>query len=432
MTSTISADTIKESDWQSRLDDIIEMMREMSLHTDPQTMVRIYGERVRKLNPNDGYLAISRRNLEAPQYRVTRFSGWQHEVNPWKETHKLPLLSGGLLGELIYSDKPRLIQDLELDPADPAFPYLEGQGSILAIPHFDMGRSLNMVVLMRREPNGFDVNLVPEIVWTSNLFGRSTHSLTLADQLRKSNEALERELQIVADIQRSLLPNRLPHIPHLDLAANYKTSRHAGGDYYDLFPLPDGRWGILIADVSGHGTPAAVLMAITHSLAHAYPGPPSPPGRMLDHINDCLAEKYTSDSETFVTAFYGIFDPEKRTLSYSSAGHNPPRMRPCGDATVVSLDGARNLPLGILSDREYGEETIQLSPGDQLIFYTDGITEAVNASGKMYGLDRLDSVLENCHGDAAELILAVLGDLEVFVEGVPAGDDQTLLVAKVS
>ncbi len=91
--------------------------------------------------------------------------------------------------------------------------------------------------------------------------------------------------KLYADIQRSLLPKTIPTIPGLGLAAHYQTSQWAGGDYYDFFPLTDGRWGIMIADVSGHGTPAAVMMAITHSIAHAYPGPPDPPAAMLEHVN---------------------------------------------------------------------------------------------------------------------------------------------------
>ena len=115
----------------------------------------------------------------------------------------------------------------------------------------------------------------------SSLFGRATHNLVLRNELKQTYDIVERELKVVADIQRSLLPQVLPKIPNLELAAYYRTSRWAGGDYYDFFPLPDGRWGILVADVSGHGTPAAVMMAICHSLAHSLPGPADPPSAML-------------------------------------------------------------------------------------------------------------------------------------------------------
>src|SRR5205085_8839936 len=140
------------------------------------------------------------------------------------------------------------------------------------------------------------------------LFGRATHSLVLADQVKRAYDRLDRELQTVADIQRSLLPTTLPAIPTLDLATDYQTSTRAGGDYYDFFPLPDGQWGILIADVSGHGTPAAVIMAITHSIAHTSTDPKTPPSRLLAFVNDRLAAGYTENGN-FITAFYGIYDP---------------------------------------------------------------------------------------------------------------------------
>src|SRR5439155_17506677 len=119
--------------------------------------------------------------------------------------------------------------------------------------------------------------------------------------VRKAYQALDREMKIVGDIQKSLLPAELPWIDTLDLAAHYQPARRAGGDYYDFFPLPDGKWGIFIADVSGHGTPAAVLMAVTHCIAHTHPGPPMPPGNVLAYLNHHLATRYVNLSETFVT-----------------------------------------------------------------------------------------------------------------------------------
>ena len=123
----------------------------------------------------------------------------------------------------------------------------------------------------------------------------------LAQRLKEAYQTLDGEFAAVGNIQRSLLPAELPRVPTLDLAAFYQPSRRAGGDYYDFFPLPDGKWGVWIADVSGHGTPAAVLMAVTHTIAHTHPGPPTPPGRLLAYVNNHLTRRYTSDG-SFVTA----------------------------------------------------------------------------------------------------------------------------------
>jgi sigma-B regulation protein RsbU (phosphoserine phosphatase) len=289
-----------------------------------------------------------------------------------------------------------------------------------------------MTILMRTAPHAFDRDEFPEHVWMSNLFGRATHNLVLAEQVKQAYKIVDRELNLVAQIQRSLLPKTIPTIPGLGLAAHYQTSQWAGGDYYDFFPLPHGRWGILIADVSGHGTPAAVMMAITHSIAHAVPGLPDPPAALLNHVNRQLATLYTANNEAFVTAFYGIYDPDRRELTYASAGHNPPRLKRCEDGSLHALDGVGNLPLGVFADQQYDQSTQALRPGDQIVFYTDGITEATAPSGEMFGVERLDDALANCHLDASGLIEAVLEAVERFTAGQPAADDRTVLVAKVS
>ena len=266
----------------------------------------------------------------------------------------------------------------------------------------------------------------------SSLFGRATQALVLSAEVKKAYQVVERELKIVADIQRSLLPKTVPAIPGLEIAAFYQTSQWAGGDYYDFFPRPDGKWGILIADVSGHGTPAAVLMAVTHSLAHGFPGPHDPPSALLAKVNDQLATLYTADNEAFVTAFYGLYDPSTRRLSYSSAGHNPPRLMRCSRGVVESLDGGRGLPLGLFAGGTYDDTTIDLAPGDQITFYTDGITEAVGPDGSMYGSDRLDAILSRCGGSAEALVADVVADVRAFADGTAPADDQTLLGVVVS
>jgi sigma-B regulation protein RsbU (phosphoserine phosphatase) len=419
-------------DWRERLDLIVETMKEMSRQTDPQEMSRAYGKRMQTLRPTDRMVSISRRNLKYPWYRVTRCSLWKENINPWKEQDRLPLLKGGLFAELLYSDEPRLFDEVRLDDDDPAAEYVAGMDSMLAIPMYDGGVALNMILVMRREPAAFPEEQFPEIVWLSNLFGRATHNLVLSEKLKTAYEEVDYEMKVVADIQRSLLPSKMPDIPTMKLAAYYQTSHRAGGDYYDFFPLPDGKWGILIADVSGHGTPAAVLMAVTHSLAHSYPGSPTPPGRMLEYVNRHLAARYTAESDTFVTAFYGVYDPAERILTYASAGHNPPRLKRCLDGTLDSLDGASALPLGIFSEQTYPERLYRLKPGDQLVLYTDGITEANNEYGEMFGLSRLDKVLENCAVGASDLLESVLAALKEFTGGQAIHDDRTLLVAKIS
>ena len=236
---------------------------------------------------------------------------------------------------------------------------------------------------------------------------------------------MHHELDIVAGIQRSLLPRTLPAIKDTQIATHYQTSQQAGGDYYDFFPLPDHWWGILIADVSGHGTPAAVLMAITHAIAHAHPGHPMPPGQVLAFINERLTCLYTQDGGTFVTAFYAIFDPCNRRLTYSSAGHPSPRL--IREGAIHEVDGESSCPLGINPAESFHVHTLPLQPGDCLLFYTDGIPDTFNSTGDAFGIERLDAACQRCIATPGLLIERILHALADFSQGAPITDDRTLV-----
>jgi len=430
-------------DWGQRLEFVISLMREISGHTDPQAMVANYRRRVSEVFPGDGFISLSRRDLQRPQVRVTRFSGWEKDVNPWRaRPEERVILNGGILADLIWNEEACVIEDFQLEPGDPAAPFLQGMHSLTAIPMFDRSQSLNMVVSFSRKPRGdFDREQLPERVWITNLFGRATHNLVLTDEVKRAYDVVDRELKVVADIQRALLPRQLPDIPGVELAAHYQTSLRAGGDYYDFFELPDGRLGILIADVSGHGTPAAVMMAVTHSIAHTLTGDPAPPSRLLTFINQHLTARYTIDTGTFVTAFYGIYDPRSRQLTYACAGHCPPRVKR-RDGCLLSLEKSLSLPLGIDPEERYADASDTLEPGDALVLYTDGITEARATSlarrgssqdePNLFGLSRLDAVLAACSCDANSLIRSTLEAVEQFTGNAPPNDDRTLLIARIT
>lgn len=421
-----------ESHWEARLSAIVKTMKAMSQVTDPQEMVRIYGQRVQELMPVDRRISLSRRGLKYPYYRVTRYNKWATDINPWKEEARLPVHAGGLLAELIYGDTPRILTSFELDKDDPANAYLDQQHSLLAIPLYDEGVALNMVIVSREVCDGFLHDELPERVWMSNLFGRATQNLVLAERLETAYHEIDRELQAVADMQRSLLPAQLPEIPGWQLAAHYQTSKRAGGDYYDFFPLANGAWGMLVADVSGHGTPAAVMMAITHCIAHLRPEEHPLPQQFLEYLNQHLTARYTLISGHFITAFYAIYHPDTRMLCYSSAGHNPPRLRRGTDQSIIPLDQANALPLGIMADVEYRCSEISLNPGDRLVLYTDGVTEATNAAYELFGSERLDAALARCTGDPRCGLAEILGAVELFTGGEPPNDDRTLIVADLN
>ncbi len=423
-----------------RLAQVVEALREMSQQTDPQAMVRMYASRMRDAFRSDGFVSFSRRNVPEGKYRITRSSKFAQEIDPWKNQHLLPVFEGGILGELIYADEPRIINDFHPDPKDPAYEHIAGMRSLAAVPHYDQGKWLNMVSVMRRDTNGFDPERFPELCLLSGLFGRATFNLALSRDLRAANANLERELQTVATIQRSLLPANLPQIPQLELATHYQASTNASGDLYDFFELPGGRWGMLIADVSGHGTPAAVVMAVVHALSHSLPGEAEPAARVLEQLNQTLCARYTTDGATFVTAFYGVFDPATRTMRYSSAGHNPPLLLDAETGLVGRLQNAQGLPLGITNIAEFTEAVAPMDPGDALVMYTDGITEARGPTTTkitpMYGEARLEALVRECAGglcnlNARAILDEILLDVAEFTQGTPVSDDRTVVVAKV-
>ncbi len=424
---------ITTRNWRARLAVSVELMRELSRYTDPEELYTVFSRRMTQLYPTARQLTISRRGLDRPEYRVTRFNMWANTPNDWHEEDRNRVRRGGLLADLLYEDQPFVLDVLKLDPDDPCAHFFEGQQSLLAIPLFDHGTAQNMVIVTREAPAAFPREQVPELVWLSNLFARATQTLVLSDRLQELYDAADYELRAIGELQTSLLPEHLPHIPGLDVGVHYQTANRAGGDYYDFFPLPGGKLAVLIADVSGHGTPAAVLMAITHSLAHALPHPPTRAGDFLAYLNKHLAKHYTLSTGNFVTAVCVIFDPVNGTATISNAGHTPPRVRRnLRDDRYTAVDQVRRLPLGVTHRTQgpYPETTIEFKPGAELVLFTDGIVEPENRYGEPFGIERLDAALLQPANEAREGVDHLVEALRTFTGRSSGEDDRTLVVVR--
>ncbi len=260
----------------------------------------------------------------------------------------------------------------------------------------------------------------------------------LIRELETTCRALDAELAAAASVQRWLLPPLTSPGPDIRGAASYRTAQHASGDYYDAGELPDGRFGILIADVSGHGAAAAVLMAILRTVVHDEVDRSRVFGAaaLLDHADDHLCALGLPSRGAFVTAFSGSLDTSSGEFSYSCAGHPPPRLmraRATGGPTITPLDGASTQPLGVLEDRPpRREESIRLEPGDLLLFYSDGITEARSPTGEFFGVARLDGALCELpeHASPEQTIDAINEAVLGFAGAGAPSDDQTLLAVR--
>jgi serine phosphatase RsbU (regulator of sigma subunit) len=241
----------------------------------------------------------------------------------------------------------------------------------------------------------------------------------------------QEELAIARSIQEELLPGNLPSITGFDIAGISVQSQQVGGDYYDVIELPDNLCGIAIADVSGKGTAAALLMAALQSALHAVaPGMGGNAGGVVERLNRLMSGRMPDDK--FVTFFYGVLDPMKGTLNYCCAGHDPPLLINA-DGTVEKLSEG-GLVLGIMKDAEYMTATARLSDNKRLLLYTDGITESMSMDDEEeFGVTRLaDFVAEHESSGSSVILEKLLDTLETYRNQVPANDDMTLLMISCS
>jgi sigma-B regulation protein RsbU (phosphoserine phosphatase) len=410
----------------SRLRRIDDLVMAMSAQDDPERLVRVFAQQGAFLVPRDGVLSVSRRDLTAPYYRLTRSWRWRDPINPWTEPHRLPLYDRGLLGELLYIGKPAVLNHLEVDPDDPAREHLEGMRALACAPSYDHGQPLNMVMMLSREADAFTTADLENLLLHANLLGRAVNNLVLARQLDEAYHKLDDEMRQAGRVQRALLPEKLPAIEGLELGASYVTCSRAGGDYYYILPLPDGRWGLFLADVSGHGVAAAVGMAMLHTLLHSCPEPAAAPSRVLAHINRHL--RTVAPEGMFATAFYGVYDPPARRLTYSLAGHPLPLVRRRNRA-VHELERTPGLPLGILEGEGWAEKDVTLAPGDALLLFTDGLVEGANAAGEMFGAERLTDAVRLGPLRARRLVQHVEWHFQSYRGDAPDMDDRTVLAA---
>jgi sigma-B regulation protein RsbU (phosphoserine phosphatase) len=404
-----------------RLDDLV---KELSFQDDPDRLIRAFARQSDLLVNHDGIVTVGCRDLEAPHYRVLRSWRWRASADPWAEPHLFPTFDRGLLGELLYRAQPALIAPLEVAVDDPAREHLEGMQALACAPAYEHGRAIYMVFACRRDGDGFRSEELETLLLNANLLVRTANNMLLAQQLQDAYHRIDHEMQQVGRMQHYLLPESLPEIDGLELGASYETCSRAGGDYYDVLPLPNGQWGLFMADVSGHGVPAAVVMAMLHTLVHAYPGSPAPPAQVMAHINRHLLSM--APEAMFATAFYGIYDPGSRHLRYAIAGHPPPRLRR-GRAYVSAVQSTAGLPLGIEQDETWTEADVTLAPGDALLLYTDGIIEGTNVAGEQFGLARLDDALRLGPWRAGRLVQHIERRYRDFCLGSPDMDDRTLL-----
>ena len=252
--------------------------------------------------------------------------------------------------------------------------------------------------------------------------------LRMNEKLKAVQAVIEDELRQVGNIQSSLLPEKLPAIEGYDFGAMYIPAEQAGGDYYDCIEMSNNFWGFLVADVSGHGTPAAVIMAITRAIMRSYTYDVISAADALSMVNDILCDNiHTKD---FVTMFYTVLDPATGVFNLASAGHNPVLFFDSSEFIVKKIT-ASGMFLGTFEGLTYEEKKWVINDGDIFFMYTDGLVEAMNGNREQYGYDRLVSKLMMFSNYPADRIIQeVMDDVRDFAAGAPFEDDITILVIK--
>ena len=276
----------------------------------------------------------------------------------------------------------------------------------------------------------------------ANALGMVIFSFIISNRLKEKRTTEERdkylielerkkqELKIASDIQRSFLPDSTPQIEGIEISAANLSALEVGGDFYDFIPITNDKWGLLIADVSGKGIPAALFMALSRTLIHASTMGNSTVAKSIEQANRLIFAD--SKSGAFVTLFYGILDSKQKTFRYINAGHNPPIMLKDTAKDTILLK-ARGIALGAIENITLQEIEIKLTQGDEVIFYTDGVTEAINEKKEQFGQERLIKIIEANHNlSAQDLVEKIQNEVNLFVNDQPQFDDVTLMILKVT
>jgi sigma-B regulation protein RsbU (phosphoserine phosphatase) len=436
----VNAMEVQDLSWNPNIASLRKLTRDLEQSRTPDQTLRALG---RGFTETGGFVAsmlLSTRGLPQGHYRVvrTRLSNdaQRYILGPAGEPNG-PVQSGGIVAAITARPEPQLIQNVDWS-RDPFFhETLHGYTSIIALPIFAERLPSNWNLLLKRAPERFTVSELEDTIERTAFAGALLENQLLAAELDRADRQIDREARQVGELQRTLLPASLPQIAGLEIAASYEPSGRAGGDLYDFFPLEEHHlrqsdtpthWCVFIGDTAGHGLAAAVVMAVVQAVLHAHPARIARPATLLRHANRQLCSKPFG---CFFTAFLGVYDPRQRRFTYANAGHPPPLLRRSSDGSIHALDEVGSYPLGIIASEAFEEATVQFEPGDAVLLYTDGITEARDSNGDQFDPHRLTCVFRDSGDRPAELIDRLRQAVRTHEHGQQARDDQTLVVARV-
>ena len=365
------------------------------------------------LNARTGTLIVCDRAADAPVYV-------RHLGEPLLDGESARLLPSTVLRCNTIQDRVGLLANA---PAE----------KLLAVPILAEGRWLGVLVVADKENRDGSIDDFTEAdERVASLFANQAAIALENARLHREaveKEKMEREMELAASIQRTILPDTLPDVPGLVISGANRPAKQVGGDYFDVYPLADGRTAFCVADVSGKGVPAALLVSTVHACLHLLvPNNASDLPGLVARVNRHLVG--FSSTRKFATLFIAVFDPAAGILTYVNAGHNPGLWISPGGVNLLPSGG---VPVGMMPGVVHKQASIRVAPGDTILLYSDGITEALNGSDEEFGMERLTALAIAGRVQApAELSRRIFGAVNDFTTGVAQYDDQTVLIARVS
>ncbi|MCU1272123.1 MAG: hypothetical protein JWN74_3417 [Acidobacteriaceae bacterium] len=333
--------------------------------------------------------------------------------------HRLKVGTEGMVGRVAATGKMHYAPDVRVDPY-----YLACEESTLsevAIPLLVEGKLVGVFSAAHPELDAFPPQQLQLLQALGGHIAIALHNCRRFRAEQQERQRMSRESEEARIIQQALLPKVSPYIPGFAISGLSVSAGDIGGDWYDFIPFNDGCWGLVLADVSGKGTAAALLMSATRAMLRSLADTCSSPAETLSKLNQLMVEDFPSGR--FVTLIYAVLDPQKRTLKFASAGHLPPLLVEGGDARFLLSEAGT--PLG-LSKSGFSESEIYLKEGSRIVLYSDGITEAAGSDNEEYGAARLCEHVLNPHASSE----SILTDVRHYVDGAGLQDDATVIFVR--
>ena len=338
--------------------------------------------------------------------------------------HEIPL-GRGLVGYAAQNKQAVLVPDVTKDPR-----YVQANPetrSELAVPLIYKGKVVGVLDLEHTRRGFFTEEHQRTMSTLAAQIAIALENARLYEEIERQERRLERDLSLARELQGRLLPQSSPKLAHLDVAAKFVPARTIGGDLYDFIPYSMSRLGIVIGDVSGKGAPAAIYAALVSGIIRSHAPIEPAPAEMLSAVNLSLAERRIEAQ--FVSIIYAVWDDAQRTLTVSNSGLPRPIFVHGGKNEVIEATG---LPLGLFDEAEYDEFHFRMKPGDMFVFFSDGILDARNRKGELFGRGRVEKIVSECSGNSAASVVEVL--FKAVAEhsaGVETFDDQTVVAIRV-